>query len=1177
MAGWTVVLSALLYVCGLFAVAHWADGAGGRLMRRPRMRAAIYALSLAVYCTSWTFFGSVGVASRAGLDFLMIYVGPILVLGVGHRLLARVVRIAKAQNSTSIADFVAARYGKSERIAALVCLIALVGAIPYIALQLKAVVLSLHVFLHTIGAAEFSGSGSSEILALAVALVLAAFAVAFGTRHADATEHQDGLTMAVALESLVKLVAFLLVGGFVLGWILRDGRPFDLSDLGPGTSGLVAQTSGPATLITQGVLAGLAALVLPRQFHMAVVENRDVADVRAAAWTFPLYLVLINLFVIPLALAGLAVFPPGAIDRDMTVLALPLSGGADLVALVAFLGGLSAATAMTIVESVAVAIMVSNHLAMPVLLRRRAGLAGGEAAKTDRARADLGGLVLVVRRFAILGTLLAAYAYTRIAGDAALAAIGLLSFAAVAQIGPAFLGGLFWRRGTGLGAAAGLVTGFALWAYTLLLPSIAADHPAVAGLVAQGPFGIAALRPTALFGLADWPMLAHATLWSLGLNLAAYVGFSCLRAPSAIERLQSQAFAGETGAAPAFRMFRASVSVAELRAAVARYLGEERSRQAFEDFARSRGFALVEPEAEADVQHLRFAEHLLAAAIGAASARLALSLILKRRVSPRAALQLLDDASAAFQHSRDLLRHAMNHASQGITIFDHDHRLIAANRAFTDLYDLPPDFIRLGVRLEDIVHFNAWRGSYGPGDIDVLVAQRMEAFGQEAAPQRIRLSPSRRVIELRSNALPQGGLVATYTDVTDLVAQEEARARANEELERRVQARTEELTRLNAALSRAKAEAEEANVSKTRFLAAASHDILQPLNAARLYATALVERDRAGADAALAENVDASLDAVEEILTALLDISRLDTGALKPQWTSFRLGELLRQLRREFEPLAREKGLALVVMPSTLSVRSDRGLLRRMLQNLISNAIKYTPAGRVLVGARRRGGQARIMVCDTGLGIPATKQRIVFREFQRLDQGAKVASGLGLGLSIVERAARVLDHPLALASTHGRGTTFTLDVPVAAARASTAPAPEPVSAPPSSLSGLTVMALDNEPAILDGMRTLLTGWGCTMLTARSLAEARERLGEGPRPDVLIADFHLDEGDGLSAVTALREACGASLPAMLLTADRSRAVRERANAASIHVLAKPLKPAALRALLAQWRATRIAAE
>jgi signal transduction histidine kinase len=274
--------------------------------------------------------------------------------------------------------------------------------------------------------------------------------------------------------------------------------------------------------------------------------------------------------------------------------------------------------------------------------------------------------------------------------------------------------------------------------------------------------------------------------------------------------------------------------------------------------------------------------------------------------------------------------------------------------------------------------------------------------------------------------------VTTYTDVTDNVAAEEAHKRANEILELRVRERTEELTRLNEALTRAKAEADEANVSKTRFIASASHDILQPLNAARLYATSLVERAREGGEAALAENVDASLDAVEEILTALLDISHLDSGAMKPQWSSFALGELFRQLQREFEPVAREKGLELIVLPSSLAVRSDRRLLRRVLQNLISNAIKYTPAGRVVVGARRRGREVRLEVWDTGLGIQSSEQKVVFQEFHRLDEGAKVAPGVGLGLSIVERIARVLDHAVALRSEPGRGSVFHILVPQAA-------------------------------------------------------------------------------------------------------------------------------------------------
>src|ERR687897_96739 len=487
VGGWVVVLSALVYLCFLFAIAHWGDHSGSRLMRGPA-RGTIYALALAVYCTSWTFFGSVGLASRSGLDFLSIYIGPVLVIGFAHPLVARVVRIAKAQNITSIADFVAARYGKSERVAALVCLIAVIGAIPYIALQLKAVSASLGVFL----AASDTAARSMPIfgdLALVVAIVLAGFAVAFGTRHTDATEHQDGLMLAIALESVVKLVAFVAVGVFVTFWMF-GGVDDILSEAAERSADFVffGQTSGVGPFLTLVLLAGVASLLLPRQFHMAVVENRAIEDVRRVAWLFPLYLLLINVFVVPLALAGLAAFQPGEIDRDMTVLALPLRDGAGLIALAAFLGGLSAATAMVIVESVALAIMISNHLVLPLVLRRR-GFSGAPGEAAASRPADLGGFILGVRRVAIVVVLLLAYVYYRGSGEAALAAIGLLSFAAIAQIAPAFFGGLFWARGTALGASAGLVIGFAVWAYTLLLPSIAWDGGFWADLIAGGPFG----------------------------------------------------------------------------------------------------------------------------------------------------------------------------------------------------------------------------------------------------------------------------------------------------------------------------------------------------------------------------------------------------------------------------------------------------------------------------------------------------------------------------------------------------------------------------------------------------------------------------------------------------------------------------------------------------------------
>jgi signal transduction histidine kinase/CheY-like chemotaxis protein len=432
-------------------------------------------------------------------------------------------------------------------------------------------------------------------------------------------------------------------------------------------------------------------------------------------------------------------------------------------------------------------------------------------------------------------------------------------------------------------------------------------------------------------------------------------------------------------------------------------------------------------------------------------------------------------------------------------------------------------------------------------------------------------------MEVRANPMPDGGIVTTFTDITPTVKAAEELERANESLERRVQERTEELTRLNTELGRAKGEAEQANISKTRFLAAASHDILQPLNAARLYVTSLVERQRGGSDAQLITNIDASLDAVEDIFGALLDISRLDTGAMRPEIVGFRIDELLRQLEVEFTPLAQEKGLNLKFVPCSLAVQSDRRLLRRLLQNLVSNAIKYTPNGRVLVGCRRHDGGLRIDVYDTGLGIPASKKQAIFQEFHRLEQGAKAARGLGLGLSIVERIARVLDHKITVNSSVGRGSQFSVEVPLSAA---IPPRQQPRVAREVDrvqLSGITVLCIDNELAILDGMETLLAGWGCRVLKAADLEAAITLVAEGKiTPDGLLVDYHLDQGNGIAAITELRRRFGPDLTAILITADRSPRVREDARANGIQLLNKPIKPAALRALLTQWRMQRLAA-
>ncbi len=1171
LQGWLVILTAMVYIMFLFAIASYGDRAPRRTFSRKGGRPLIYALSLSVYCTSWTFYGSVGNASRNAAEFLTIYIGPLLVFALGYPLLRRIVRISKAESITSIADFIGARYGKSQSVAAVATLIAVIGIIPYIALQLKAVSMSITTMVGPLISPDNNFMPVFDDITLLIALGMAIFSWAFGTRHIDATEHQEGLMLAIATEAVIKLFAFLAVGIWVT-YFLFDG-PFDLVKAiteAPEVAQIFEQPLNLSNWVVLSVLSAFAVLLLPRQFHVTVTENNSEAELRRATWMFPVYLVLINLFVIPIAAAGLLRFGQD-INPDTFVLALPLDAGQHWLALFVFIGGLSAATAMVIVATVALAIMFSNDIVVPLLLRRQ-----GEDELVNTSGRDMSRQLLTIRRMAIFAILLLAYAYYKAAGDtAALVSIGLLSFAAIAQFAPAFVGALFWRRATSYGAIAGLSGGVVVWAYTLLLPSFAQSGLISDGFLETGPFGIGLLKPQALLGLEIDPFI-HGTLWSLFVNIVLFVGGSYLRAPLPAETLQANVFVPvELTPSPALRYLRTSVTAGDLQATVARYLGEERTERSFRRFASERDIQL-DPNTPADANLLRFSEQLLASAIGAASSRLVLTLMLKRHdPSTQAAVKLLDDASTAIQYNRDLLQTALNQVRQGIGVFDRDLRLICWNRQFRDLLGLPAEYGQVGTTLDAILRFNAKRGEHGPGPVEVIVADRIEKLVVVQETFQEKLESSGTVFEVRISPMPDGGIVTTYTDITERVMAEEALARANETLERRVRERTEELTHVNQRLVEATHAAEEANIGKTRFLAAAGHDILQPLNAARLYASVLVDKLKEGDDGALVRNVESALESVEDILGAVLDISRLDTGALKPEPSVFRLDELLRGLALDFQPVATEQGLELRMVPTSLSVRTDRRLLRRLLQNLISNALKYTQEGRVLVGCRRRGNRVLIEIHDTGMGIPKSKQKAIFQEFHRLDDGMRVAKGLGLGLSIVERISHVLNHPVELRSEANKGSCFSVELPRSAALPDLMPVPQAPAAT-GQLDGLCVVAIDNEPDILSGMRHLLSNWNCNVFTAADATEAASHLNRANvTPDVILADYHLNEGTGIEAVIKLRWTFGSHIPAILITADRSRDVRAEAAEKDIAFFNKPLKPAALRAYLTRFRAGQAA--
>lgn len=1174
--GYLIGTLAVAYFATLFLIA-WFGDFWLRAWHSSTGRPLIYALSIAVYCTSWTYFGSVGWASSTGYDFLAVYIGPILMFTLGGPIIVRIVRLAKAQNITSVADFLAARYGKSPAVAALVTCVAVIGTLPYIALQLRAIVVSIETLLGVDSLLPASLGDSYFIeTGFVIAMALAVFTILFGTRHIDTTEHQDGLILAIATESLIKLMAFLTVGIFVVFYAFGGiGNFIEELQNRPEVAELRNASISGGTMLTVGLLSFIAILLLPRQFHVTVVENHSEAEIRRASWLLPLYLILINLFVMPIAAAGLMLIPADVANPDMFVLSVPLAKSAEGVATVAFIGGLSAATAMVVVETLALSIMVCNGLVVPLLLSQHA---------TDQyPESDLFDRLLTVRRAAIVTILLLCYVvYRTVGGVGNLAGLGLISFAAIAQLAPAFFGGLIWRRATTRGAIAGIISGTVLWAYTLVLPWVIQAGWMPQSLVDHGPFGLTILRPQALM-FVDFEPLPHGVFWSLGVNVAVYIAVSMLRAPEPIERLQSHIFVvNETAVAPqqpAFRFWRTSIALGDLQSTAARYLGPERAERAFREFLSTRNMS-DNPRSEADLHTLRFTEHLLSSAIGAASARLVLSLMLRRSdVGSQSALKLLDDASEALQYNRDLLQSALDQVRHGISVFDRDNRLICWNRQFRQLLDLPAELGRVGVPLDQILRCCAERGDFGEGNVDEIVADRLMLLSVTRETFQERFNDGERILEFRTSQMPQGGFVTTYLDITDRVRNANALARANLTLEQRVRERTAELIKVNEALEIAKSKADAANLDKTRFIAAASHDILQPMNAARLYASSLLERKLEPEDERVAKRIDASLMAVEEILQALVDISRMDAGRLIADMQPVSLAELLDRLQVDFEPIAREKGLKFKVIPTSCWVHSDPHLLRRVLQNLIANAIKYTANGSVLVGVRRHAETIELQVVDTGPGIRPDKHAEIFEEFHRLDSATGSQQGLGLGLSIVDRIGRILNHHIGLRSTIGKGTTFFVRMPLIAAPAVTASTKREAQSVSRPLNGTRVLCVDNDPSVLEGMRTLLEGWRCAVITAASADDAVATLEETNLPiDMILADYHLDRGlTGIEAIVTLREAIGWDVPAAIITADRSTEVLKELRELDIPLLRKPVKAGALRALVTQRLRRQIAAE
>jgi Na+/proline symporter/signal transduction histidine kinase len=1080
LTAWGILTVALLYVLGLFAIAYWGDRraqAGRNVIDSP----VIYSLSLAVYCTSWTFYGSVGRAVASGVGFLPIYLGPTLMAFLWWFVLRRTVRIAKANNITSIADFLGSRYGQSALLGGAVAVVTVVGITPYIALQLKAIAQTFEVLVRYPSVAlELVPSASRPFYAdtaFGTAIVLTIFGIMFGARDLDSSRRHEGLVATIAFESLVKLLAFLAVGVFVT-YAVFDG----FVDIFARIAGhpLYARLLGGDPAFSYGDWAALtwlsmmAIMFLPRQFHMAVIGNTREAHIKTAMWMFPAYLLLINVFVLPIAFGGLLTFPGApATVADYFVLTLPMAEHHQGLALFAFIGGISAATGMVIVESIALSTMILNNLVVPGLVRR--GMAR-----------DISGLLINAKRLAIALTIFLGYAYYHLIGESyTLVNIGLISFAAVAQFAPAFLGGLYWRGATRAGALAGLGAGFLVWFYTLLLPSFARSGWVPESLVTTGPAGIEWLRPEQLFGLTAMGFWSNTVFWSLAFNIVAFMTVSLYTRPSPLEMAQAERFVGVFGPEPArvpATPGPQSLTPRRLEALVAKFMGREKAQAAFQEFLAMRGIDDVGALTETDRRELsQFVERTLSGAIGTASAQAIMEGLgqvdtgrfeaifdvfgkvsqsleqsrenLQRRVRE---LSLLYEATRRIASTLDprpmmdsvveLLSREFEFDLLTIRLCDSDGRLRIKSHA-----GLPPD---ADLSTGDLVSRDTY---FGECFLDarmvvvedatqirkplVLPAPELASAARsflhapiviEERPMGVlsAYSSTRRVYfssELlqffRTLAVQLGlGLhnAQLYRELGDL----------SRELEAKVQRRTAELEDANRRL-------QELDRLKSEFVSTVSHELRTPLTSIRSLSESLLaggDVPRARQEQFLAIIVQES-QRLSRMINQLLDLSRIEAGKMEWRMETLDLSEVVAHTVQAQRALFDGHRIDLVTSTLDGSVRilADRDKIIQVLTNLLSNAAKFTPAGgRVSVRTFPEDGRAIVEVEDTGVGIPPDQMDKIFEKFRQVgDRLTAQSEGAGLGLPISRHIVEYHGGSLTVRSAPGRGSCFRMALPLA--------------------------------------------------------------------------------------------------------------------------------------------------
>lgn len=1132
--GW--FLLAVAYLALIFWLGRWGEK-HSPLARKVTAHPLTYSLSLAIYCTAWTFFGAVGEAVRDQWNYLPILLGPTLLYVFGHPFLRKLIFISKKHHITTIADFIASRYGKRQTVALLVTLIALLATIPYIALQLKAIGLAFE---------TVSGNTHSESIVTIATLFIALFCIYFGTQRTDVTEYRHGLMMAIAFESLVKLAALILMAA-VIFFIWQLGDEFAI--LAPKAAAEL-ESEAPAfmtsTFWMQTLLAMGAAVCLPRQFHVAILHNTKESHLTTARWVFPLYLILIAVAIPIIAQAGSTIFAQNDVSPDTYVLELALHSQSYGLSALVFLGGLSAATAMIIIATLTLSTMITNDVILPKLLD---GVRSQEQSNVHLQK------ILWIRRGVIAGLLFFAYLYhQQLTTNTSLASIGLLAFSLVIQLLPAIIGGLYWKQAHAHGVYAGLLAGVFCWVLWLFIP----------------------LYNDVNVSPVNNEQINHAAMYSLFFNTVFYVLFSRLAKPRLIDKIQAQAFVDTQQKSMTPSQARPeNVYNEDLLTVLDTFLGKDRRGQLVNSYEQNVN-TLVAPQQTPTDDFIQFCERALGGVIGASSASILIdSVVSNQRMNFEQVIQVFDETTQALQMNQSALFASLGSLDQGISVIDKDLNLVAWNQAYLDMFAYPKGLVSFGIPIETLVRFNALRGECGVGEVEALVQKRLDHLHSGKPHKFVRQRSDGKVIEMVGNPLPQGGFVTSFNDITQHIELQQALKESNIDLEKLVQSRAAEVKAINHELRteierRAEIEtqlidarkiAETANLSKTRFLALASHDILQPLNAAKLYLAAIKESIPDGEVKVMIDKLDASLNASDNMIGTLLEIARLDQGEMQPKPKPIHLKKLLAPLIDEFNMKATTKKLNFATSVHDVWVHTDPTYLQRIVRNLLSNAIKYTNKGRAVFTVRRHYKNVVISVWDTGVGIAEHDLKKIFDDFYRINDST--ARGVGLGLSVVNRLSEQIGSRISVTSELGKGSCFRFTLPTIA--------PQQISIAPkvTSTNGFTnlhVLCVDDEYENLEAMKTLLTRWDITVGTAATPAEALQSVDE-KSPQVMLVDYQLGENiNGIDLVSTLREHLGEEIPAVLVTAVRDESLTSKLQNLKIHFLAKPVKPAKLRALL-----------